>query len=171
MPRRKKPKMLGDRRGKNPNSLKNLRPMKPGETLNPTGINAKTPMTDEYRKCAADPIPESIREKLNARIGEEVLEPGDTWARANALRRFIDAVMGEGGVRSSAEIREAIEGIAPHRIEIAAGGPVSANWPSIVLIPVKSRYLENDQPELLPGIKTLEAAKLPPTETNGNGNG
>jgi hypothetical protein len=92
MPRRKKPKMLGDRRGKNPNSLKNLRPMKPGETLNPTGINAKTPMTDEYRKCAADPIPESIREKLNARIGEEVLEPGDTWARANALRRFIDAV-------------------------------------------------------------------------------
>jgi hypothetical protein len=99
------------------------------------------------------------------------MKPGDTWARANALRRFIDAVMEGGGVRSSTEIREAIEGISPHRIEIAAGGPVSANWPSIVLIPVKSKYLENDQPELLPGIKTLEAEKLPSTESNGNPNG
>jgi len=167
VPRRKKLKTPGDRRGKNPNSLKNLRPMKPGETLNPTGINAKTPMTDEYRRCAADPIPESIRKKVNAIIGEEVLRPGDTWARANALRRFMHAVMDESGVRSSAEIREAIEGVAPHRIEIAAGGPVSATkWPTLIFVPIKSRFSEQPSPV----FKILEAERVAPVGTNGNTN-
>jgi hypothetical protein len=168
MPRRKKRKRPNDRRGKNPNSLKNLRPpIKPGEVLNPLGINAKTPMTDEYRVTAADSIPELIRRKLNDALGEEILKPGATWAKANALRRFIHAVMEEGGVRSSTEIREAIEGIAPHRIEIAAGGPVSATkWPTLVFVPVKSRFSE--QPS--PGFKMLEAEKVPPVATNGNSN-
>ena len=168
MTRRKKQKKPCDRRGKNPNSLKNLRPpIKPGEVRNPLGINAKTAITDEYRVCAAKAVPEAIRRKLNKAIGEEVLMPGDTWARANAMRRFIHAVMDEGGVRSSAEIREAIEGTAPHRIEISAGGPVSATkWPTLVFVPVKSRLSE--QPS--PGFKMLEAEKVPPVGTNGNNN-
>ena len=46
MTRRKEPKRPHDRRGKNPNSLKTLRPpIKAGEVRNPFGINAKTPIT------------------------------------------------------------------------------------------------------------------------------
>lgn len=167
MTRRKKPKRPNDRRGKNPNSLKNLLPpIKPGEVRNPLGINAKTPITDEYRICAAEAIPEAIRRKINKAIGAQVLKLGDSWARANAVSRFMHAVT-EEGVRSSAEIREAIEGVAPHRIEIAAGGPVSATkWPTLLFVPVKSRFSE--QPS--PGFKMLEAEKVPPVGTNGNSN-
>jgi len=165
MTRRKKPKGPNDRRGKNPNSLKNLRPpIKPGEVRNPLGIEAKTPITDEYCVRAAEPIPEGIRRKINKAIGAQVLKSWDTWARANAVSRFMHAVT-EEGVRSSGEIREAIEGTAPHRIEIAAGGPVSATkWPTLVFVPVKSRFSE----QLSPGFKMLEAEKVPPVGTNGN---
>ena len=105
-------------RGKNPNSLKNLKPAKPGQILNPRGINRKRPITDRYFQWSEEPLPEILRTKMNASVGEELLKPGATWAEANALRRFMDALM-EGGQPSSKEIREAIEGKAPQRIEIA----------------------------------------------------
>jgi hypothetical protein len=104
-------------RGKNPNSLKNLKPTKPGQVLNPQGINRKRPITDCYYQRSEEPLPENLRIRINASIGEEILKPGTTWAEASALRRFLDALM-EGGTAAAKEIREAIEGKAPQRLEI-----------------------------------------------------
>jgi hypothetical protein len=129
--------MPSDRRGKDPNSLKNLRPIKPGETLNPTGINAKHPVTDEYRVLGPSPLPERIRNKLNLALGTDYLKPGATWNQANALRRYMEAVMSDGGAASSKELREAQEGKVMQRLEIAAGlAPAPAAPPSITLIGV-----------------------------------
>ena len=114
--------MQGKHRGgkQHPNSLANLRPpWKPGEIPNPTGISRKRPITDHYYERAESPVPEKLREKINALLGEELLEPGATWAQANALRRFVSAVMEANGTADSKEIREAIEGKAPQRIELS----------------------------------------------------
>ena len=102
----------------NPKSLENLKPAKPGEVRNPQGINRKRPITDEYYARSQQPLPESLRRQINEKLGEEILPQGATWAQANALRRFLDTLM-EGGQPSSKEIREAIEGKAPERLEIS----------------------------------------------------
>ena len=106
------------KRGTHPNSQKNLKPIKRGEVRNPLGINRKRPITAEYTIIATNPVPEPIRKKINAAIGDELLKPGDTWAKANAIRRFIAAVIETGGHVDSKEIREAIEGKAEQRIEV-----------------------------------------------------
>jgi hypothetical protein len=155
--------MRGDRRGKNPNSLKNLRPMKRGETLNPTGINAKHPVTDEYRVLGPSPLPELIRNKLNLALGTEYLKPGATWNQANALRRYMEAVMSDGGAASSKELREAQEGKAPQRLEIAAGlAPAPAAPPSITLIGVFPPGFQ-----ALPNIGKVVDVKQPTPNTPG----
>jgi hypothetical protein len=117
MSRKKKDKDKKPRK-MNPKSLANLAPpVKPGEVLNPTGINRKRPITDEYYARSQEPLPEPLRLKINAALGVEVLKPKATWAEANSLRRFLDALT-EGGHPSSKEIRESIEGKAPERLEI-----------------------------------------------------
>ena len=105
-------------RGENPKSLANLKPFKEGEVHNPLGINRKRPITDEYFQTSASPLPESLRRKLNEKIGEEILKPGATWTQANALRQFVEAVM-KGQTPAAKEIREAIEGKSPQRLEIS----------------------------------------------------
>lgn len=92
-------------------------PWQPGESGNPSGRPKKRPITDEYFQLSQSPIPESLRQKINRQLGEELLKEGATWAQANALRRFLDTIM-QGGHPSSREIREAIEGKAPERLEI-----------------------------------------------------
>jgi len=84
---------------------------------NPLGINRKRPITDEYFARASDPVPEKLREKINQQLGVEALKPGATWAQANALRQFIEAVL-KGQTTAAKEIREAIEGKPPQRSEI-----------------------------------------------------
>ena len=101
----------------NPKSLENLRSWQPGESGNPDGRPGKRPITDLYFQQAVELLPEVIRLQFNEKLGEEVLPPGSSWARANALRRFMDAIM-EGGHMASREIREAIEGKSPQRVEI-----------------------------------------------------
>ena len=105
-----------------PKQRANLIPAKKGEVRNPLGINRKRPITDEYFGTSQDALPEALRKKINESMGEEILPPGATWAKANALRRFLDALQ-QGGHPSSREIREAIEGKAPQRLEIT--GPQS----------------------------------------------
>lgn len=101
-----------------PESLANLKPAKPGEVRNALGINRKKPITDRYYERAEDALPDKIRRQFNEKLGIEALKEGATWADANALRRFMDTLM-EGGERSAKEIREAIEGKAPQRIELS----------------------------------------------------
>jgi hypothetical protein len=95
-----------------PNSLKNLRPpWKKGDVPNPKGVNRKRPITDRYFGRAEDPLPEKIRKKFK-------LEEGATWGDALALRQFSEAVM-KGSTAAAKEIREAIEGKSPQRLEIS----------------------------------------------------
>lgn len=97
---------------------KNLRPpWKPGESGNPGGRPKKRPITDEYFQLADQPIPEKLRKKMQ-RKWEVELPEGITYSKMNALIRYL-STMEEGGHTSSKEIREAIEGKAPERIEIA----------------------------------------------------
>jgi Family of unknown function (DUF5681) len=102
----------------NPKSLENLRSWQPGQSGNPGGRPSKRPITDPYFQRAGHLFPEVIRLQFNEKMETEVLKLGATWADANALRRFLDALM-EGGATSSKEIREAIEGKAPQRMEIS----------------------------------------------------
>lgn len=90
----------------------NLKPFKPGKewTGNASGRPKKRPITDEYFALANVEIPEVIRKALK-------LPKGLTFSQANALRRFMDA-LGKHGHQASKEIREAIEGKAPMRLEI-----------------------------------------------------
>lgn len=85
-------------------------PWKPGETGNPGGRPKKRPITDEYAALANIEVPPQILKRLK-------LPPGLTFAQANAVRRFVDALM-KGGYQASKEIREAMEGKAPMRMEI-----------------------------------------------------
>ena len=92
-------------------------PWKPGESGNPSGRPKKRPVTDRYYERGEGPLPDKIRLQFNQQFEEEILKPGATWAEANALRRWMDTVM-QGGHPSAREIREAIEGKAPMRMEI-----------------------------------------------------
>jgi hypothetical protein len=64
-------------------------------------------------------LPEQIRKQVDKQMGEEVLAKGATWAEANAVRCFVAAVAGKNGTFDSKEIREAIEGKARQRFEVA----------------------------------------------------
>lgn len=96
----------------------NLKPWKPGQSGNPGGRPKKRPITDEYLQMSEEPLPEVIRKQINEKFGKDFLPEGTTWAKANALRRYMDSLL-EGGHMSSKEIREAIEGKSPQRIELS----------------------------------------------------
>lgn len=114
--------ILAKKMAVNPNSLKNLKPIKKGEVRNRLGINRKRPLSDGYSQRALSPLPEKLRKKINNIIGEEILKVGATWAEGNALRRFVSAVIESDGTADSREIREAIEGKARQRFEVTGGG-------------------------------------------------
>lgn len=103
--------------GDNPNSRRNLKPIQPGEIRNPRGVNRKRPVTESYWELSAEPVPLAIMKKFNKGCGAKLLRPGDTWARAVAMRVAYDAAI-EGLVAAARELREAIEGKSPQRLEI-----------------------------------------------------
>ena len=85
----------------NPNSLKNLKPFKPGQSGNPTGRPRARPITERYANLAETPIEETERKKLN-------LPEGATYADALAFAIFERAMKGD--IAAIREIREALEG-------------------------------------------------------------
>ena len=84
---------------------------KKGQSGNPGGRPKKRPITDEYFELADKPLPKALCKKLD-------LPEGTTFSQANAIMRYADALE-KGGHMSSKEIREAIEGKAPQRLEIS----------------------------------------------------
>jgi hypothetical protein len=98
---------------RHPNSLKNLQPpYKPGDewTGNAGGRPKKRPLTDEYFADLERPMPPKMCKKLDLPIGS-------TFARGHARQRNLDGLE-SGGYLASKEMREAIEGKAPIRLEI-----------------------------------------------------
>jgi hypothetical protein len=85
----------------NSNSLKNLKPFKPGQSGNPAGRPKTRPITERYANLAETPIEETERKKLN-------LPEGATYADALAFAIFERAMKGD--IAAIREIREALEG-------------------------------------------------------------
>ncbi len=96
----------------NPATLKP--PWKPGQSGNPTGLNAgrprKRPLTEAYDDRLRSLVPPEVRMAMK-------LPKDATWADAIALGIARKAIAGD--VNAAKEQREATEGKAPQRIEIA----------------------------------------------------
>jgi hypothetical protein len=107
-------------RGKNPNSLANLKPAKKGEVRNPVGINSKRPFSDYYFFRAEEVVPEPWRKRLNKDAGGPLIPKGATWGEADSRRLHLEAA--KGNVNAIRELADRVEGKAPQRLEIT--GPV-----------------------------------------------
>lgn len=105
-------------RGKNPKSLANLKPAKPGEVRNPQGINRKRPFSDLYLIDANAVVPEKWRRKLNKQFGAPLFEKGMTWAEVST--RALHAKASGGDVEAVRELADRLEGKPPKRLEITA---------------------------------------------------
>jgi hypothetical protein len=90
--------------------IENLKPFKPGQSGNPGGRPKKRPITDEY--FADSQLPMSAKDCK--RLG---LPKGSTFAQGHARQRNLDGIKPQGH-RASKEMREAMEGKAPMRLEI-----------------------------------------------------
>ena len=121
-----------DQRGTNPRSLANLKPNLGGEVRNPHGYNGQRPYTEAIRSVSVEPVPELVRVAMNARFRREVrrvlqraceipdfYERGITWAEANARRLNLAAAF-YGNIAAAVEVREAVEGRAPQRIDVTS---------------------------------------------------
>lgn len=105
----------------NPRSLVNLRaPWKKGETPNPSGRNRKQPLSDRFRELAEEPMPIELIDRFNRKWKRKLLFVGDTFARACAMALALEAIFGTDGPRAAKEMREAIEGKAPQRVQLTA---------------------------------------------------
>jgi hypothetical protein len=142
------------KREMNPASLANLKPIQLGEVRNPLGINRKA-YSAEYYKTSQEPIPEHLRLELNKKLGADVVQPGDTWARANALSQHYEAAC-NGLTPAARELREAVEGRAAQRIELI--GIDGAEHPSFRVIfedPIEPESSTDELPNrtdpILPG--------------------
>jgi hypothetical protein len=62
-------------------------------------------------------MPVELIRRFNQKCHAKLLKPGDSWARACAIRLCYESAI-EGIVRAAKELREAIEGKSPQRLEI-----------------------------------------------------
>jgi hypothetical protein len=123
---------MEEKRQMHPNSLANLKPAQPGEVRNPLGIGRKT-YSLEYHAVSQEPIPEAVRLALNKKFGADLIQEGDSWARANALSMHYESVC-RGMTAAAQEIREAVEGRATQRIEMAGADGAAAEHPTFSVV-------------------------------------
>jgi hypothetical protein len=154
-----------------PNSLKNLRPpAKPGEVLNPEGINRKRPFTDEYHEFAVSALPDEIRTKVNEAYQKqfgivEFLKAGTTWARAQILRQEIQALL-EPAVHLTSEFADRVEGKTPQRLELTG-----MERQEITIVVIQEQRLLPKKAQPPPPIDVKPIPPLPPPSSptpNGN---
>src|SRR5882724_9019661 len=96
---------------------KNLKSWKPGQSGNPGGRPKKRPVTDYYADILDKPLPDQLVALLK-------VKRGTTYGEAIALGQAVSAIKGRAD--SAREIREALEGKATQRVELAGpdGGAV-----------------------------------------------
>lgn len=92
--------------------IENLKPWKPGESGNLSGRPRRRPISDRYAELAEVLLPEKDRIKHS-------LWKGATYGAALVLSVFKAAL--NGRTDAVREIREAIEGKAPQRIDAGPG--------------------------------------------------
>lgn len=121
MPTKRK-KERGDKnpdskRGKNPKSLANLKPIQPGEVRNPTGINRGRIYSDAYENTGRSSCPIRLRKLLIKELGKEAVPEDITWAQGISLKMHLKAIK-DGDASSAKEVRESVEGKARQRMEV-----------------------------------------------------
>lgn len=144
----KKDKMKFNKRGANPNSLKNLEKNKfqPGQSGNPNGRPKRLPITDRYIETLEKKLPAKLKRKLADLL--ELDETEETKAMLNdlvygeaiALGQVYKAISKTDAAR---EVREAVEGktIQRLRLEGPEGGPVQIEETSEDVDELKARVL------------------------------
>jgi hypothetical protein len=105
-----------------PNTPEHLKPYlwKPGIAPNPGGRPKKRPITERYSLVAEAPVPERARKALNRQWGSLGIElqMGATWGDVMAMAAFLEGIKTKNGTLARKDIREALEGKAPQRVEI-----------------------------------------------------
>ena len=94
------------KRGKNPKSLANLKPIKPGEIRNPLGISRKRPYTERLEHLSELPL-SGTQEGRKIMIDLKLTE-GATWADAAMFE--ITRRAARGDLAAIREIIDRIEG-------------------------------------------------------------
>jgi hypothetical protein len=117
-------------KGKHPRSLRNLKPVKPGEIRNPTGASRR-PFSNAYYAKSMEKVPKFLLDMMNmdfqkllarkGMLGKKQKPPllfdeGITWAAATSLRQLLTALV-EGDTRAVNEVADRIEGRPTMRIE------------------------------------------------------
>ncbi len=112
----------------NPNLVEAGKPYrwKKGQSGNPTGRPSRLPISDRLRVVLEMRLPEPIRRKLETAIGQP-LPKNLTFGDGYALAMFLETLGTPTGFRVdiAREIREAVEGKATQRIEMAPEEPMS----------------------------------------------
>jgi hypothetical protein len=141
-------------RGKNPKSLANLKPVKPGEVRNPLGVNRKRPYSDRYYAQSEELLSASEDGREILRLLK--LPETATWADA-AVRRLMREAL-KGNIAAIREMADRIEGKPPQRLEITAR---PAKVETTIVIKHEDRYgkLYNSNREMYEGQKKEEEAR------------
>ena len=121
----------------NPKSLKNLKPVKKGEVLNPHGINRKRPYSDRMFQqseelLAATPTGQKVLEALD-------LPQEATWADAAVHKLMREAV--KGNIAAVREMADRIEGRAPTRLEITTAPKTEVTFEIVLARPQVRQFL------------------------------
>lgn len=128
-------------RGKNPNSLKNLKPFRKGNCANPTGRPPKDVSLTSLLKKYIDEIPERVKGKVNTKTWRELLV--EAW--------LIGAY--KGNTVFFKELLERLDGKVPQSLTGEGGGPIS------VTVTVSSERAKELTNKILKGEGTEDEAK------------
>jgi hypothetical protein len=112
---------------------------RPGQSGNPKGRPVKRPLSQAYDDLLREPLPEKERQALN-------LPRGTSWAQAIAASRARHALT-RSGVESAREMREAVEGKATMRFELATGVDRTAEFVVTYGSPVPSEKIIDVKPD------------------------
>jgi hypothetical protein len=105
-------------RGSHPNSLRNLKPWRPGQVPNPEGVNRKRPFSDRYAEMSETRAPIEWIRKVNRQFGKPIVSEDATWATLLTARAFLQVYL-RGDVNMLREIADRVEGKAPQRLDLA----------------------------------------------------
>lgn len=132
---------------------------KPGQSGNPGGRPKKLPISERYAAVAEAGLPDDLRRQMK-------LRKGATWGDALAISQFRAAI--KGRTDAAREIREAVEGKASLRLELAGQDGESAELdPQTAIQKIREFYglHAEDEPHGSDGAVAAEGPVTPFTPT------
>lgn len=129
----KKPEKVKYRKGRHPNTLKNLKPAKPGEVRNPKGIG-QPPHLRALRKFTHDYLMDIIDVALTGNVEQlkEIAEDPKTPAIQVGVARVLYNAIKDGDWTRIEHILVRILGKVPEKIDTTSNGQTVGNTPFVV---------------------------------------